>query len=186
MQYNLEKIVEKCNKGKRLNFLFFWGHRPNDDGSISNGCFSQWWLGHDFIIDGITYNCAEQYMMAEKARNFPGNESLLKTILTETDPSKHKKYGRQVKNYDDKIWNNKRKDVVVKGNLAKFSQNENLKRYLLNTGDKVLVEASPYDGIWGIRMKMTDSGVYDPRNWKGANLLGFALMEVRDEIKNNI
>lgn len=181
MEYKLEDIIERYNKKEKLSFLFFWGHRANPDGSISNGCFSQWWPCK-FEVDGIVYNCAEQYMMAEKARLFPGNEKLLIEIMNETDPKNHKKYGRMVKNYDDKIWGSKRKAAVLKGNIAKFSQNKDLKNYLLKTGDKILVEASPYDDIWGIKMKKEDSGVTNPNNWKGTNLLGFVLMQVRDEL----
>lgn len=187
MQYTIDDIKNRYNNNEKLSYLFFWGHRPNPDGSISNGCFSQWWQPCNFVVDGITYNCAEQYMMAEKARLFPDNEKLLNEfILKETNPSKHKKYGRQVKNYDDAKWNSVRKDVVIKGNIAKFSQNEKLRDYLLATGDKILVEASPYDNIWGIKMNANTPGIENPYNWKGTNNLGFALMEVRDFLRNNI
>lgn len=183
MEYLLKDIIERFNRNDDLSFLFFFGHQPKSNGGISNGCFSQWWPS-TFIVDGIRYNCAEQYMMAEKARAFPGNEELINLIMKETDPRKHKQYGRQVKNYDDKVWSSIRKSVVLKGNIAKFSQNKELKHYLLNTGNTILVEASPYDAIWGIKMKKDDFGIENPNNWKGTNLLGFVLMEVRDILKD--
>lgn len=183
MIYTLESIRKRYNEGEKLSFLFFWGHKPNADGSIGNGCFSQWWPC-SFMVDGILYNCAEQYMMAEKARAFSGNEALLHDkIMKETNPKEHKKYGRMVKNYDDAIWDAMRKDVVLRGNIAKFSQNENLKAYLLSTGDKILVEASPYDDIWGIKMRKEDAGVNNPNNWKGTNLLGCVLTQVKDILR---
>lgn len=181
MKYNRDDITTRFNSGEKLDYVFFW--KPGQQNQIHKGCLGQWW-GCKFTIDGVTYNCAEQYMMAEKARAFPGNEDLIKDfIMPETNPAQHKKYGRMVKNYDDKVWDRIRKDVVVKGNMAKFSQNPELKRFLLNTGNAILVEASPLDKIWGIKMAETDPGVDNPNNWMGTNHLGFALMEVRDELR---
>lgn len=91
-----------------------------------------------------------------------------------------KKLGRKVRNYDDVTWKEKRFDVVVKGNIAKFSQNEKLQNFLLSTGDKILVEASPKDTVWGIGLDESSPEAIQPSKWKGDNLLGFALMEVRD------
>jgi len=102
-----------------------------------------------FTIDGIEYNCAEQWMMASKARTFSGNDDILAEILHNNDPAKIKGLGRKVKNYDEQIWGRVRFEVVVKGNYAKFFQNDNLKKILLETKDAILVEASPYDRIWG-------------------------------------
>lgn len=95
-----------------------------------------------------------------------------------------KKLGRKVRNYDDSIWKEKRYDVVVKGNIAKFSQNEKLRSFLLSTGSKILVEASPKDTIWGIGLEESSPDALSPRKWQGENLLGFALMEVRDIISD--
>ena len=81
------------------------------------------------------------------------------------------------------VWKSARFDVVVKGNLAKFSQNERLKSYLLSTADRIIVEASPKDDVWGIGLEESAIDVINPRKWKGTNLLGFALMEVRDLLK---
>ncbi len=183
MEYTKWDIIARYNAGEKLEYIFFWKPLQKPDGSLTNGCLGQWWIS-DFEVDGIRYNCAEQYMMAEKARLFEGNDELLEScIMKESDPALHRQYGRRVKNYDDDAWNKVRKSIVVKGNYAKFSQNERLKQFLLSTGDKVLVEASPYDGIWGIKLKESDPQALNPNYWKGTNHLGFALMQVRDMLK---
>ncbi len=183
MEYTIWDIRARFDAGEKLEFIFFWKPNQSADGSISDGCFGQWWKS-DFEVDGITYNCAEQYMMAEKARIFEGNEELLANcIMPETNPANHKQFGRQVKNFDDSVWDKVKKKIVVRGNYAKFSQNEQLKAYLLATEDKVLVEASPYDAIWGIKRGAEDPAALNPNLWKGQNCLGFALMEVRDMLR---
>lgn len=143
--------------------------------------FSQW-ADSLFEIDGIQYVTAEQWMMAEKARTFNDEETLQK-ILYYTSPSVQKKLGRQVKNYNDEVWASKRFDAVVKGNYAKFSQNELLKHILLGTGDRILVEASPTDRIWGIGLAEEDPRCLDESQWRGQNLLGKALMKVRNMLR---
>ena len=90
--------------------------------------------------------------------------------------------GRKVKNFDEKKWNETKYSIVFAGNLLKFSQDENLKDFLLSTKNDIIVEASPYDKIWGMGMSADDEFVENPTRWKGENLLGFALMEVRDEL----
>lgn len=135
-----------------------------------------------FIVDGIEYQCAEQYMMAEKARTF-GDEENLQKILSVNDPKKQKQWGRSVKDYDDQVWRQIRFDVVVKGNYAKFSQNEDLKKQLLATEDKIIVEASPYDTIWGIGLGKNDKRCLDENQWRGQNLLGKAIMKVRNMLR---
>ena len=176
MDYTIEKLLKENRIRTKEDFVFFWGHRKGK--KIGKTCFSQWYE-IDFDIDGHKYNCAEQYMMAQKAwifRDIP----ILGKILDASDPKIIKQLGREVKNFDPKIWNEHKFEVVKKGNLAKFGQNEELKDFLLSTGDKIIVEASPYDKIWGIGLKDTTPGIENPANWKGENLLGFALMEVRD------
>ena len=174
MKYNIEDIAPESK------FLFFWGHQPNKDGSISKTCFSQWWLS-SFEVEGITYKTAEHWMMAKKAALFNDNEVLGK-IIESNSPAEAKKLGREVKNYDDKLWLANRFEIVKQGNYHKFNQNPDLKDFLINTNDRVLVEASPVDPIWGIGMTVDHKDVMNPKKWKGLNLLGFALMEVRDEL----
>lgn len=177
MEYNIQQIIERYDAGEELEYVFFWGHHAKD-GRIGKSCFSQWYPCL-FEVDGQTYNCMEQYMMAEKARLF-GDEDVLKQILITDDPKAIKALGREVHNFDSNKWAAVSKEVVVKGNLHKFAQNMSLFRFLHGTGSKVLVEASPYDTIWGIGMKESDAGIMNPHNWKGTNKLGFALMEVRN------
>ena len=117
--------------------------------------------------------------MAEKARSFLDNERL-NLILDANDPRKAKQFGRQVSNFNEDAWKLKRYTIVKAGNLLKFTQNQKLRDYLQSTGNSILVESSPYDKIWGIGMGENDEKIKDPKNWKGENLLGFALMEVRD------
>ena len=180
MKYDLQQIRERYDAGEQLKFIFFWGHHQTGP-FIKPTCFSQWYE-RGFSIDGLQYRCAEQWMMAEKARLFSDPETR-QLILDATTPRDMKALGRKVRNFDSEVWSKNAREIVTRGNIAKFSQNDDLKRYILGTGDKVLVEASPYDRIWGIGMSRDDAGVNNPHNWKGTNRLGFCLMEARDRIK---
>jgi len=181
MKYNIEQLIENQSAGKSNNFLFFWGHQASKDGSITKTCFSQWWLS-PFTTDGIEYPTAEHWMMAKKAVLFEDNEILAK-ILQVKSPAEAKKLGRKVRNYQEEVWLANRYEIVKEGNLHKFSQNKALKDFLLNTADSIIVEASPVDSIWGIGMATDNKDIENPAKWKGLNLLGFALMEVRDELR---
>lgn len=180
MSYHHHIMLNHRGGWNKDDFVFFWGHTQKGD-TVTKACFSQWYLCR-FVVDGVTYNCAEQYMMAEKARIF-GDEEVRRQILHETDQMTIKKLGRKVANYDDDVWCSKRFDVVIAGNIAKFSQNPQLQEFLLNTGDKVLVEASPKDKIWGIGLDEFNPSACDPDKWQGRNLLGFALMDVRQHLR---
>lgn len=150
-------------------FVFFYG-----------GVFSQWYM-HDMVIDGITYNCAEQYMMAMKALTF--DDALTHAmIMDSSDPSDQKAAGRKVRNFDPKVWNAVSRDYVTKANLAKFSD-PSLKQYLLDTGDKEIVEASPTDKIWGIGLGLNNSDIFDKSKWQGTNWLGECIMQVREILR---
>lgn len=129
-------------------------------------------------MDGIRYPTAEHYLMAEKARLF-GDTHALEKILSASHPGEAKALGRLVSGFDEQLWEQRRVEIAVRGNTAKFSQNSQLKAFLLGTKARVLVEASPQDTIWGIGLNENDSRAQDPRSWKGLNLLGFALMRVR-------
>lgn len=179
--YNLESMLERYSNGKRPEFLFFWGHRPSADGTITKSCLSQWWEC-SFEVDGIQYTSCEQYMMAEKARIFRDRE-MFYSILRETSPKNIKALGRKVKKFDSDVWDRVKFDIVVKGNYAKFSQNKELFDFLMGTGDRILVEASPYDTVWGIVLRESDMNSKYPNKWRGQNLLGFALTEVRDKLR---
>eukprot|EP00111_Clytia_hemisphaerica_P014421 TCONS_00042464-protein len=136
-----------------------------------------------FFVDGIEYNCCEQYMMYQKAVVFKDNV-MAANILRETVPKKMKQFGRKVNNYDDEIWKEKSRVVVEEGNYAKFSQNEHMKTHILSTGDDILAEASPFDKRWGIGLGKNDKRALDPKNWRGSNWLGEALMNVRTKIRD--
>lgn len=178
MKYTLKNIIEKF-QNEKLEFLFFWGHTAKD--VITKSCFSQW-FPCEFKENGITYQTAEHYMMAEKARLFD-DEAILNKILKSAGPDQAKKLGRKVNNFDSHIWDEHKYDIVKKGNFLKFSQNPEFKEFLISTKDRIIVEASPYDRIWGIGMLENDPKAGSPSHWNGENLLGFALMEVRDELK---
>ena len=179
MKYTLQNTIEKFQKKENLEFLFFWGHTVKDE--ITKACFSQWFL-LQFEENGMKYPTAEHYMMAGKARLFNDNKTL-EEILKSDSPNQAKSLGRKVKNFDPKVWDEQKYEIVRRANLLKFSQNEAFKEFLLSTNDKILVEASPYDTIWGIGMLETDPKAQNPSLWNGENLLGFALMEVRDELR---
>ena len=121
-------------------------------------------------------------MMAGKAELFSDQE-IREQILKCSDPKQIKALGRKVRRFDQKVWDKFKYAIVLNGNWCKFSQNRDLREFLLSTGDGVLVEASPYDNIWGIRLAASSPEAQDPMKWRGQNLLGFALMEVRDELR---
>ena len=112
-----------------------------------------------------------------------GDEEIRKEVLACSDPRQIKALGRKVRGFDQKVWDKFKYAIVLNGNWCKFSQNRDLREFLLSTGDSVLVEASPYDNIWGIRLAASSQEAQDPTQWRGQNLLGFALMEVRDELR---
>ncbi len=180
MKYNIEWLKKLHNANEKIKYIFFWGHRPSANGTLEKQCFSQWWECK-FIADGIEYHTAEQYMMAQKALLFD-DKKIFEKIMNASHPSEYKKLGRMIKNFDENIWNENKCDIVIKGNIEKFSQNEELKNFLKGTGKRILVEASPYDKIWGIGISASDERCYNPLKWNGENLLGFCLMEVRDII----
>ncbi len=173
-----EQLVSACQQGATLDFLFFWGHRSAKE--LTASCFSQWYPA-PFQLGDHRYATAEHYMMAEKARLFD-DLPRLSQILDSSDPAHAKALGRKVLGFDPDRWQAAAYDIVVAGNLAKFSQNAALGNFLLNTGSKVLVEASPVDAIWGIGLHRDDPRASQPQDWPGLNLLGFALMEVRERL----
>lgn len=162
--------------GWRPEFLFFWGHTAQGR-APGKHVLSQWWPA-PFSLEGERYLSAEHYMMAEKARLFGDSETRAR-ILSVSQPSAAKALGRSVAGFEEDIWARHRFDIVVKGSEAKFAQNAELLAYLLETGDKVLAEASPVDAVWGIGLAADDPGARDPSHWRGLNLLGFALMKAR-------
>lgn len=139
----------------------------------------------EFTVDGQKYFNSEQFFMAEKARTFK-DEKTLKEILEEKAPLKCKKLGRKIKGFDNELWDSLRVAAMEKACYAKFSQNCELRNKLLFTENKTLVEASPYDKIWGIGLHWKDDRVLDREEWKGRNLLGKALMKVRAQLREEL
>jgi len=174
----LEGIRARFNAGERLKYVFFWGHQPGMNG-VTASCFSQWYSA-PFVIDGQRYPTAEHYMMAEKAALF-GDQATRAQVLQAPNPGAAKALGRQVLGFDEATWLEQRFSIVTRANEAKFSQNAELGQFLKQTGSRVLVEASPLDKIWGIGLAQDDDRTNNPNQWQGLNLLGFALMRVRDD-----
>ncbi len=178
-----EELQEYVNKGNKVKYVFFWGHQEKGS-AVSKSCFSQWYES-TFSESGIEYMTAEHYMMAEKAKLFGDNETYQK-IIKATNPGEAKSLGREVRGFDESKWVENRFQIVVSGNVLKFSQNQELSEFLLNTGNRVLVEASPVDKIWGIGLAVDNQKAENPNLWRGQNLLGFALMEVRDVLRESV
>lgn len=173
MTKDFEKVKDlqkRYESGERFVFEFFW-----------KGPFSQW-SKRGFTVDGIYYKTAEHWMMAEKARIF-GDKETFQKIIEADHPKVAKDLGRQVKDFNEDVWLQHRYNVVVSGNRHKFTQNNEYKITLLATESRIMVEASTVDRIWGIGLAEDNQDALNPMKWLGLNLLGFALTEVRDELK---
>ena len=151
------------------------------------GVFSQWYAQEfDARINGVNYrfSTAEQYMMACKAKTFHDDESFL-AIMATADPKEQKAIGQLVKNFNDEEWSKVREQIAYNGNLAKFSSTGKMENVLLETRNKILVEGSPTDKIWGVGLGYDDPKILDESNWCGLNLMGKAIMAVRATIRNS-
>jgi len=176
-----DDLIDFVAGGNSVKYLCIWGHSKSASDTVTKSCLSQW-FDAPFILDEVVYFTAEHYMMAKKARLFKNHE-LASEIIQSSHPKKANALGRKVTGFDNAVWNQHRFDIVVSANIAKFFQNEVLAEFLLGTGNRILVEASPVDKIWGIGLSGDDTEASNPLKWKGLNLLGFALMEVRDRLK---
>jgi ribA/ribD-fused uncharacterized protein len=170
-------LLEGLAAGRRYEYVFFWGDTPGRDGTVDASCLSQWYAA-SFDVDGVRYATAEHWMMAGKARLFGDHESE-QQVIAAGHPDQAKTIGREVRGFETGRWQRHRFNLVVQGNIHKFEQNPALLDYLRGTGDRVLVEASPVDRIWGIGLAGSDERAERPAHWRGLNLLGFALMQVR-------
>ena len=174
-----QSLADYVNHGNPVKYVFFWGHQKPPTG-VSKSCFSQWY-DSPFEVDGKRFTTAEHYMMYRKALLF-NDTAIAKKVLSSTNPGAAKELGRQVKGFDQKTWLAQRFEIVVEGNVAKFGSNPELRAFLLGTGKRILVEASPVDKIWGIGLAENNPDCSNPNLWKGENLLGFALMEARERL----
>lgn len=187
--YNLGGLIRKRieKNGGFEKFTFFWE---------TENPFSQWHLSNfkgtvysivnkellpDEFSEELEFSSAEQFMMYNKALLFLDRETASKILATH-NPRKQKGLGRQIANFDEEIWKYARSEIVLRGNRLKFSQNEELKYELLQTEGTTLVEASPYDTIWGVGLRENDERIKNRQTWQGLNLLGEILTEIRDDI----
>ena len=157
-----------------MNVICF--HNPDEE----NGYLSNWYYS-DFSIDDVEYTSMEQYMMYQKAIRFQ-DISIAEEILATQDVARIKELGRSVSGYNDNIWSGIRQIVVYEGLKAKFAQNDNLRRQLVETQGAILAECAVKDCIWGIGLSIHDPKRLNPEQWRGKNLLGYTLMMVRDVI----
>lgn len=177
---DMASLKEAVKNGENIKYVYFWGHSSKHD-YVTQHCLSQWYP-RGFEKDGVHYPTAEHYLMAHKALLF-NDKDIYQKIVKAQHPGEVKKFGREVKDFNEAEWDKHKLDIAIVANTLKFTQHEDLKEYLMNTGDKVLVEASPLDKIWGVGLAKDDPQIIDPNNWQGHNLLGFALMRVRELIK---
>ena len=172
-----DRLIARLAGGERLKFLPFWGHTEKRPGTVDAACLSQWYPA-PFEADGLLFATAEHFMMHGKAKLF-GDDAIAERVLADPRPAVAKKLGREVRGFVEATWTAARFALIVHGNVHKFGQHAELRAFLLRTGAKILVEASPMDRIWGIGLAASSDAVEDPRRWRGLNLLGFALMEAR-------
>lgn len=159
--------------------IYFWG-----------GIFSNWYKAKIVLPlwgsnEPTEFNCVEQYMMAAKAWRF-GDSIALSQVMGTSDPKKQKAIGRTVKGFDQAAWSKEARDLVYPAIYAKFTQHEQLKQLILSTDSRWIVEASPYDTVWGIGMDYLDPNIETPSAWKGTNFLGQISMRVRQNIVDSV
>ncbi|HLP20060.1 MAG TPA: NADAR family protein [Chitinophagales bacterium] len=182
MHYDINWLTTKVEQGENLKFIYFWGHTNKLSAVAGNFCFSQWYEA-PFYVDGKLYRTSEHWMMAQKALLF-NDKATFDEILVAEKPAVAKELGRRVMGFDEIVWNEKRFEIVKTGNVHKFNQNPAFADYLIKTGNAVLVEASPVDIIWGIGLSKDSKDINNIYGWRGLNLLGFVLMEVRDFLRD--
>jgi len=174
-----KSLLHFIRAGNRVKYIFFWGHKETG-AAVSKACLSQWYSS-PFEHEGYVYKTAEHFMMVEKAKLF-GDLGRVQEMLVADDPGKVKSIGRSVQNFDQAAWDKRKVEIAIRGNFEKFKQNEELGEFLRNTKERILVEASPVDRIWGVGLEVKDPLIENPANWLGQNLLGFSLMQVRRQL----
>lgn len=177
MKYDVAWLRDKYDRGTSPSFLFFYEPTASPDPD-ERTMLSQWYPSA-FRVSGETYKHAAHWMMVQKARLF-GDQSAAKALLVSTSDDAIRARGRHVDGFNQQQWDEHKYDIVLQGNLHKFSQRHELQAYISTTRPLVLTEANPDDRIWGIGMREGSPGANNPHLWNGLNLLGFALMEVRD------
>jgi len=178
---SVDDLVQAAARGVRLKYVHFWGHTPAAPGVLGAECLSQW-APTPFTVGTVSFATAEHYMMWRKALLFDDSDAADR-VLRAGHPKQAKAIGQGVLGFDEDVWTANRTAIVTEGNVAKFGQHPELSSYLVGTGSRVLVEASPMDRIWGIGLAATDERVASPEQWRGLNLLGFTLMRARDILR---
>lgn len=179
--YDIECLKQKLEEDHSYKYLFFWGHTKAHNEVVDQSCLSQWFPA-TFTVNDVTYLTAEHWMMAQKASAFRDKDAELKVLSCET-PKEAKEIGRGVKGFDQQVWELIRYNLVVVGNIHKFNQHPDMMEYLLKTGERILVEASPVDAVWGAGLAKDSEKIQNPFNWRGLNLLGFTLSAARDFLR---
>ena len=178
---SVAELRSSVARGWDPDFLFFWGHTPKPRQThVGRECLSQWYRA-PFVLEDRTFPTAEHLMMYRKATLFD-DHAVAERIMTVRHPGEAKALGRKVRGFDETVWKRARFEIVLTASLAKFSQNVPLRAFLLSTRHRVLVEASPRDAIWGIGLAESNPASRVPDQWRGLNLLGFALMQARREL----
>lgn len=167
---NKHELLHRIDAGETFEYFFFW-----------KGPFSQW-EPVGFTVDGVYYKRAEHYMMAEKAKLFNDQDAWEKIIKTH-HPRDVQSIGRLVKGFNQEVWDLEKYGVVYDGNFYKFTQNPTYNQILMDTGNKILVEASPTDTVWGIGLAEDHPDSSNPHKWLGENMLGFVLTDLRDYLR---
>ena len=177
---NNDELIAQIDCGRPFKYLYFWGCEQETK-LPTKVCLSQWYKSPFQCGEKIFYT-AEHYMMYRKALLF-NDAKVASKILGNPKPGAAKALGRQISGFDERIWFDKRYEIVVEGSYLKFTQNTMLRSFLLNTKKRILVEASPIDRIWGIGFSEDQVESADPKKWRGSNFLGYALMEARAQIQ---
>ncbi len=178
------QVADRIRQGVRVKFLLFHEPEPRPDGSAGRGCLSQRWPA-PFTLDGLSFPTAEHHLMWRKAMLF-GDHKRAARIMATDHPTEVVRIGRQVAGFDQRTWEAKRFEIAVAGSMAKFSQHPDLRAFLFGTGDRVLVEASRVDPVWGNGLSADDPRARQPDQWPGLNLLGFALMQARAALRTQV
>lgn len=182
MRYHLTWLIDMVDQGGHPEVILFWGHVNKKHLRDGEFMLSQWYPA-PFSVNEVVYKSAGHWMMARKALLFNDRETFRK-ILEADRPDEVRSLSRAIADFDDAHWNECKYDIVREGNFHKFNQNRKLRDYLLSTGNAVLAEANPFDKVWGIGISQEAKNVKDPYAWEGINLLGFALMEIREYLRN--
>lgn len=181
MRYHLTWLIDKFDRGYSPAVIFFWDHKKKQASTCGEHMFSQWYPS-PFSVNEIVYKSAGHWMMARKALLF-GDREAFKRIIEADRFEEVRSVSHIINNFDEATWGERKYDIVREGNFHKFNQSKKLRECLLNTGTAVLAEANPVDNVWGIGLSHDSRNAKDPYAWKGLNLLGFALMEIREYLR---